>query len=106
MHQTGCNVAIIFFLAFENFQYLQKPYYLPAGDYCELWQEMYRMDDWIKTIVYGFIVYFIYKANSKIMKLEGSQIFERPPEWSYLTWRIYLLRNSIKPKSINMPFGM
>lgn len=64
------------------------------------------MDTWLTTIIYGSIIYFTYKANTKIAELKGRRIIERPAEWSWVSWQIYLVRESIKPKSINMPLGM
>jgi hypothetical protein len=64
------------------------------------------MDTWLTTIVYGSIIYLTYKANIKIAELIGRRIIERPPEWSWVSWQIYLIREAIKPKSINMPLGM
>jgi len=64
------------------------------------------MDDWTQIIIYGLIIYFIYKANIKISELKGRRIFKRPSEWSWGTWQIYLIRNAIKPESIEIPLGM
>lgn len=64
------------------------------------------MDTWLTTIIYGSIIYFTCKANIKIAELKGRRISERPAEWSWVSWQIYLIREAIKPKSINMPLGM
>ncbi|MBT8125043.1 MAG: hypothetical protein KJO81_09490 [Gammaproteobacteria bacterium] len=64
------------------------------------------MDTWLATIIYGSIIYFTYKANIQIAELKGKRISERPDDWPWVSWQIYLIREAIKPKSINMPLGM
>ena len=64
------------------------------------------MDTWLATIIYGSIIYFTYKANIQIAELKERRISERPADWPWVSWQIYLIREAIKPKSINMPLGM
>ena len=66
------------------------------------------MSDWVRLVVQIAFIYLIARAAMVITKVEKNVVvLERPPDWSWLTWKIYCIQQAyVKPISKNMPTGM